>query len=880
MTTQDMTTQRSRLGFALIAMAGLSVGLSAPTAHANPNEGDATIAAGTAIFDSNGNLLTITTSDMAIIDWLAFNIGFGETVQFIMPDSTSRVLNRIDGAAPSIIDGTLTSNGQVFLVNPSGVVFGENAVVNAGSLYAAAGNISNTNFINETYRFTDMQGTVVNRGHLQGDVIALLGGQVANFGTISAPQGTVIMAAGSQVLIGTELGRRFVEIEAPVLATEAPGSTDDSIRLAAGDIYSIAAWNSGTIDARGVIISAQGGDVGLAGSINATGAGNGGYLTVRGDNVVVTENNVVVTENIEARGTPITAGTISLTAGPGGVVDLGADLHSTGSGTFITGDVVLSESITLISSGTSSQTRINDDIYSETGEFNTLDIQASNGQVFFGGTVGDTPTSDNRLGFLDIDARKTIYNDNVSTRDGMTLMGLSEIQGPSVTFHTGTGSALFGGDIYSFIRGGSDVAFMYDGPVWTGQGEARTPFKFRGSIGSRQPLSTVPNQGPFRNITFGTDVNGSIVASAFLFSNAATEGLSLMDASAIDLSNRFFVSATEGIFAGRGQKITSFGSIQFAAKSNGATNIQLSDVNVLGDLRISSNGRTGNDITLLGHLGGFIDGVDNEADRSAGGYDEQGAELIASGDIFLSGSVQTDAGGAMLGAQSVVFANNAGSGTTLGAGIVEIFPGGASLANFSSTLPASNGLVYAYDLTLGDFTDFNPPTVPGSQANLAESFADEDILRLRDDAPYLAQRQVLIELGLAPRDVTGDEVREGVIVGSERYAVASDQTPAVIMDRLSPRSVERLTDSYISLFGVRDADAAARPGIQEISAQLASGDQDEIDVLMSKIGIVLDRIALLELSPLEIERAQDNLLEMLRPDSMSSTEFRSQWASN
>lgn len=872
MKSEDMNSRRGRFGFALVAAAGLSTGLACGTAQANPDPDDATIAAGTAIFDSNGNLLQITTSDMTILDWLSFNIGVGDTVQFIMPDSTSRVLNRISGAAPTTIDGTLLANGQVFLVNPSGIVFGENAVVNAGSLYAAAGNISNADFISETYRFTDMHGSVVNRGFLQGNLIAMLGGEVANIGTISAPEGTVIMAAGEQVLIGTHLGSRFVEIEVPLQDHEAAFAVEDeSLQLAAGDIYSIAAWNSGSITSDHVVIKAEGGDVGISGSINATGASNDGFLTVRGD-------NVIVTGNLESRGVPITGSIITLYSGPGGVIDLGADLHSTGAGTFLIGDVRLTENVSLLSTGAFSNTKVSGDLFSEAGEFNTLSVFASNGNAYFGGSVGVDPTSDQRLGFLDVDTRLTSYFSDVSTRDGMTLLGYTEIHGPSVTFHTGTGSALFGGNIYSHARGASDVAFMYDGEVWTGVGEGRTPFKFRGSIGSPPPLHTVPNQGAFRNIRFGSDVaGGSIVAASFLFSNAAAEGLDLMDASAIDLSRRFFVSATEGIYAGRGQKITSMGSIQFGAKSRGMTTIELSDVNALGDLRVLSLGQAGGEITLLGHIGGFIHGVENEADRTGGGYDEQAAELIASGDMFLSGTLNTDSAGALLGAESVVLANNSGSGTSLGLPI-EIFEGGVTLANFTGTMPTSAGQVYAYDLTLGDYRSFDPPT---TQANLGEALVDEDTLRLRDDAPYLAQRQVLTELGLGPVDASDRVIRDGITTGAERFAVElNDTNPNVIIDRLSPRSVSRLVDSYVGLFGERDLESSSRPGIETVAQRLASGDEDEVDVVMSKIGLVLDRIALLELTPLEIERAQSTLLEMVRPNTMDKSQFHSQWAKN
>ncbi len=462
--------------------------------------------------------------------------------------------------------------------------------------------------------------------------------------------------------------------------------------------------------------------------------------------------------------------------------------------------------------------------------------------------------------------------DNVSTRDGMTLMGFTEIMGPSVTFHTGTGSALFGGNIYSFTRGASDVAFMYDGEAWTGVGEGRTPFKFQGSIGTPPPIHSVPNQGAFRNIYFGGDIAGaSIPTASFLFSNAAVEGLELMDLASIDLSSQFFVSATEGIYAGRGQKITSMGSLQFSARGVGSTMIQLSDVNVLGDLRILSQGRAGDDIMLLGHLGGTIDGVLNEDDRTGSGYNEQAAELIASGDIFMYGTISTDTGGALLGAESVILANNAASGTTLGLDIIA-FPGGASLANFTGTQPGTSDKVYAYDLTLGAFSP------PPADAILGTALVDEDIMRLRDDAPYLAQRQVLIELNLAPTFVQDEVVREGTASGIEHF----DKNAAgeLTLDRLSPRSVERLTSAYISLFGQRNAETDSRPGIKGVAEVLASGDEDEIDVVMSQIGLVLDRIALLELSPIEIQSAQDALLRKIRPESMDSAQFRSQWAKN
>jgi len=858
MKTQETKIRNARLGLTLAAMAGLTAGI----AQANPEGWN--VIDGVVTFTHQGNTLTIDSGHMSIIEWESFSIGIDEAVIFNMLNEHSRVLNRITGPTPTEIMGSLTSNGQVFIVNPAGVVFGQGAVVNVGALYAAAGNISNNNFRNGTYRFTDLQGSVENHGLIQGDLVAMIGAQVANIGSISSPEGTVIMAAGRQVLIGTHLGNRFVEIEIPAGGFDQDEAFNEN-SFTAGDIFSIAAWNSGSIVSETVIIKTAGANVENTGTIAASGAG-GGSIEITGENVFLSAP-VTPTASL---GVPITGGTVVINAGIGGVIDLGVNISSTANGIFLNGDVRLTESVSLSSSGILSNTEFNGDVFSEVGEFNTLNVFATDGDVFFGGSVGADPASDMRLGFLDVDARRGIYMDDVSTRDGMTLMGLTEILGPSVTFHTGTGSALFGGDIYSSEVGESSVAFMYDGDVTTGVGEGRTPFKFQGSIGAQPVLRLTPNSGAFKTIHFGGDVSGSMVAASFLFSNAAVEGTDLMDVSAIDLSSQFFISATEGIYAGRGQKITSFGSLQISAKGLGFTTVEIGDVNVLGDLVIESRGRLGGELTLLGHLGEIIHGVDNEGDRNGTGYDEQGAELIASGDITLRGTLTEDSAGALLGANSVLLANDVGASTILGLTIVE-FPGGVSLANFMGNQPGTGGMAYAYDLTLGSF-------LPPADANLATAFVDEDILNLRDDAPYLAQQQVLIELSVAPTLVSDEVVRDGAASGLERFD--KNAAGALTLDRLSPRSVERLTEAYIGLFGQRNAEDGSRPGIEGIAQTLANGNEDEIDVLMSQIGLVLDRIALLELSPMEIQQAQSALLEMIRPESMDSAQFRSQWAKN
>src|SRR5687767_10402406 len=79
----------------------------------------AKVIAGAAQISRKGNTTTIRAIDKTIIKYDRFNVPKGGKVRFIQPSSNSRVLNKIDSAAPSRIDGHFTANGIVFFVNPA-----------------------------------------------------------------------------------------------------------------------------------------------------------------------------------------------------------------------------------------------------------------------------------------------------------------------------------------------------------------------------------------------------------------------------------------------------------------------------------------------------------------------------------------------------------------------------------------------------------------------------------------------------------------------------------------------------------------------------------------------------------------------------------------
>src|SRR5690606_1591825 len=105
----------------------------------------------------------------AALNWNGFSIGAGEAVIFRQPSVNAVALNRVVGANPSEIYGTLRANGHVFLINPSGVLFGPGAQVDVAGLVASTLNIANSDFMSGRYVFSGGAGAgaVINQGTLR-----------------------------------------------------------------------------------------------------------------------------------------------------------------------------------------------------------------------------------------------------------------------------------------------------------------------------------------------------------------------------------------------------------------------------------------------------------------------------------------------------------------------------------------------------------------------------------------------------------------------------------------------------------------------------------------------------------------------------------------
>ena len=135
------------------------------------------------------------------LNWQSFDIAPNQTVDFVQPGAQAIAVNRIFSATPSQIYGHLEANGQVWLINPNGVLFGQSAQVDVGGLIASTLDLDDSSLFSNTRRFSGSgKGSVINEGTIHiadGGYVALIGNQVSNRGVIAAQFGTVALAGGS-----------------------------------------------------------------------------------------------------------------------------------------------------------------------------------------------------------------------------------------------------------------------------------------------------------------------------------------------------------------------------------------------------------------------------------------------------------------------------------------------------------------------------------------------------------------------------------------------------------------------------------------------------------------------------------------------------------
>ncbi|MGK5075287.1 YDG domain-containing protein [Janthinobacterium sp. ZB1P44] len=300
-------------------------------AMAGPTGGQVT--AGNGTINQNGATTTVTQASQNLsLNWQSFNTSSGETVNFVQPSASAIAVNRIGGNSATQFYGALNANGQVYLINPNGVLFGAGSQVNVGGLVASTLDIGDASLNSATRNFRGAgSGSIINQGAINtgnGGYVAFIGKQVSNSGTINARAGTVALGAGSDVTLSFS-GDSLVQLQVNQgtlnnLAENGGLINADggAVWLSAGARDTVLASvvnNTGIIQARsvqnvnGVIVLEAGsaGAAGNSGTLDASGLGHGetgGAVKVLGGAVTLAAGSLTDVSGDAGGGTALIGG--------------------------------------------------------------------------------------------------------------------------------------------------------------------------------------------------------------------------------------------------------------------------------------------------------------------------------------------------------------------------------------------------------------------------------------------------------------------------------------------------------------------------------------------------------------------------------------------
>lgn len=708
-----------------------------------------------------------------------FGLDSGQIANFLSKPEIINILGRVVGGDASIINGLIQvsgGNSNLFLMNPAGIVFGQNATLNVPANFTATtatgigfsgnhwfnsfGENDYQNLIGTPSQFAfdvSQPGGIVNAGNLAvlaQQNLTLLGGTVINTGQLTAPSGTITLTAvpGENLVRINQPGHLLsLEIEAPrdnvgqlpvtpldlpTLLTGAAGSVETELSVLHSTVQ---LSNSGTTiptEAGTVIVS------GKLNTSNSTDGQMGGEVNVLGNKVGL------LGANIDA------AGTLG-----GGTVRIGGEYQGNGtvpnaSRTVVSSDSVINadgllngdggriilwaNEITGFSGNISARGGLN----SGNGGF----VEVSGKQnLLFQGDV-DLSTANGSFGTLLLDPTNiTIINGTGSTDDGV-LADNQILQGDG-----GAASFTISQTALEELSGEADLILQATNDI-TINNLADNSLSFDTGIGSITFQADADNSGvgsflmnsedtifaEGRNISIsGVNVTVGEVNTASLNNGGA---ISLSATGNITTGNLFSFSYDLGtggnitLTSTQGTIDTTAGDLNSASffGDSGAIALFANGSITTGNLYsyASSGAGNGNSITLTSTQGA-IDTTAGSLNSAAGGTGNGGAIAISSDGNITTDRVETSA-------------LNYTSGNSGSSGVITLISNNGSIstgellspsqANFGSSgdsgaisLTANNGSI----TTNGRISSFSLATVDGGSGNSGNGGAIT--LTARDD---------------------------------------------------------------------------------------------------------------------------------------------------
>ncbi|MCM0032143.1 two-partner secretion domain-containing protein, partial [Sandarakinorhabdus limnophila] len=189
---------------------GAASGLAMSTAHANDIVSSSGI--NTTIATTATSRTITQTAARAVINWTSLDVASGHTLNFAQPNASSIVLNRVVGLpnggaiTPTQIDGAISANGQVWILNPMGVLVGSAGSINVGGFLATTLGLTDEAFANgDNFSLSgESTAAVVNAGTIimtESGYAVLAGSRVENSGLIQAEMGTIALGSGQAISV-------------------------------------------------------------------------------------------------------------------------------------------------------------------------------------------------------------------------------------------------------------------------------------------------------------------------------------------------------------------------------------------------------------------------------------------------------------------------------------------------------------------------------------------------------------------------------------------------------------------------------------------------------------------------------------------------------
>jgi filamentous hemagglutinin family protein len=345
-----------RLRYSLLCSTALVMACSAYPGMGRAEPQGGLVVGGAATIETVGPATDIRqSSDRAIIRWDRFDVGAAERVNFHQPSSGSITVNRIHDNKASQIDGMITANGNIVLINQNGIAFGAGSRVDVGGLVATTADLENdADFMAggavKLTRPGNPDARIVNHGSLtvqQAGLAGLIAPHIENHGLIEARLGKVVLAAGDITTIDFA-GDGLIQIAVSDDVLHQTIRNNGMIRADGGDVLVTAAAGRAIVDSLIVndgVIQARTTDTGQTGRIRINGSKStiqntgiidaGGGIAQDGGQIAIDASFVSLGGVVSADGKnggriDVTAGTLSLAdrisaqglAGDGGTINI------------------------------------------------------------------------------------------------------------------------------------------------------------------------------------------------------------------------------------------------------------------------------------------------------------------------------------------------------------------------------------------------------------------------------------------------------------------------------------------------------------------------------------------------------------------------------